>query len=210
MKDLIIVGAGALGRELLQWIKDINRIQAKWVIKGFINDNPNALDGLACDYSIIGSIQAWQPKETEVFACAIANPSAKEKVVNLLKSKGASFETIIHPTAVIGDHNAIGEGVVVYPYACITVNTKIGDFVTLLRSGIGHDVVVGDFSTISSFCDITGRVQVGRSVFFGSGVTVVPGRKIGDNAYIGAGSVVVTHVKANTKVMGYPAKKFLF
>ncbi len=210
MKELIIVGAGGFGRELLQWVKDINRMQTKWLIKGFIDDNLNALDGKECDYKIIGSIQDWKPKETEVYACAIANPRIKEAIVNLIKSKGATFESVIHPTAVIGKYNRIGEGLVAYPNSCITTNTKIGDYVTLLSSGIGHDAVVGDYSTISSYCDITGGVQLGKKVFLGSHVTIIPGRKVGDDAYVGAGSVVIKNVKPNIKVMGNPAKKIVF
>ena len=49
MKDLIIVGAGGFGRELLQWIKDINRIERKWNIAGFIDDNVEALKNYKCD-----------------------------------------------------------------------------------------------------------------------------------------------------------------
>ncbi len=210
MKELIIVGAGGFGRELLGWVKDINRHQARWTIKGFIDDNPGALDGLACDYTVIGTIQAWQPKETEVFACAIAKPAIKEKVVNTLKLRGAHFESIVHPTAVIGDFNKTGEGLVVYPNAVISVNVMIGDFVTLLCSGIGHDAVIGDFSTISSYCDITGGVQLGKRVFMGSHATIVPQKKIGDDAYVGAGSLVLKNVKPNTKVIGNPAKEILF
>lgn len=208
MKELIIVGAGGFGRELLQWVKDINKAQDKWLIKGFIDDNPHALDVLECDYSVIGSVEDWQPSNEEVFACAIANPVIKEKVTTLLKTRGAIFEKIIHPTALIGDHDSIGEGLVVYPHSCVTVNATVGSFVTLLSSSIiGHDAIVGDFTTISSYSDITAGVNIGKRVFLGSHSTIVPKRKIGDDAYIGAGSVVVTNVKENKKVMGNPAKK---
>jgi undecaprenyl phosphate N,N'-diacetylbacillosamine 1-phosphate transferase len=210
MKDLIIVGAGGFGRELLQWVKDINSANTTWTIKGFIDDNPDALDGVQCDFAVIGSTKDWQPNNNEVFACAIANPNIKENIVASLKSKGASFVSIIHPKAIIGDHNHIGEGLIAYPNSCITANVVVGDFVTLLCSSIGHDAVIGDYSTISSYCDITGGVNMGKRVFLGSHVTIVPGRKIGDDAYLGAGSVVFTHVKEKTKVMGNPAKKILF
>lgn len=210
MKSLIIIGAGGFGRELLQWIKDINAPQKKWVIKGFIDDNPNALDGFDYEIRVIGSITNWQPSSNEVFACAIADPHIKEKVVALLKARGAKFESIIHPTAVIGANNFIGEGLVAYPNSCITVDTHIGNFVTLLISSIGHDARVGDFTTISSSCDITAGVNIGKSVFIGTGTTIIPKRKIGCDAFIGAGSVVFTHVKSKEKVMGNPAKKVLF
>ncbi len=210
MKEIIIVGAGGFGRELLQWIKDINKVEKRWIIKGFIDDTEAPLKRFECDYQVIGKIVDWKPSENEVFACAIASPRDKEKVVTLLKEKGAIFEKIIHPTAIIGDFNKIGEGFVAYPNSVVTVNTNIGDYVTLLISAIGHDAVIGDFSTISSYCDITGSVNIGKRVFLGSHVTIVPQRKIGNDAYLGAGSVVVTNIKENKKVMGNPARKINF
>lgn len=207
MKELIIVGAGGFGRELLQWIKDINQVENKWIIKGFIDDNISALDNYKCDYKVIGTIKDCQPTEHEVFACAIASPKVKEKIVTELKTKGANFEQIIHPRASIGEFNQIGEGVVIYPKASLNVNITVGDYVTILSSGIGHDVIIGDYSTISSNCGINGHVEIGERVFIGSNAAIVPSRKIGDDAFIAIGSIVVTHIKNNTKVMGNPARK---
>lgn len=212
MTKIIIVGAGGFGRELLQWIKDINiqNPDNAWSIKGFIDDNTKALDGLNFEYDIIGTIKDWKPSVDEVFACAIADPKTKEKVVKLLKSKGAIFEPIIHPTAIIGDNNKIGEGFVAYPFALVTTNATVGNFVTLLSSGVGHDVVIEDYSTISSYCDLTGGVKLGKRVFLGSHATIIPGRKIGNDCFIAAGSVVMTNLKVNSKVIGNPATKMQF
>ena len=206
MKEIIIVGAGGFGRELLQWIKDINKIENRWIIKGFIDDNLSALDNYKCDYKVIGKVKEWQPEENEVFACAIANPKTKENVVKNLKAKGAKFESIIHPKAIIGGFNKIGEGIVIYPGARLTVNITIGKFVTLLSSGIGHDVQIGDFSTISSHCGVNGKTKLGKRVFLGSNSTIAPGRRIGDDVYIGAGSVVIRNIKSCSKVFGNPAR----
>jgi sugar O-acyltransferase (sialic acid O-acetyltransferase NeuD family) len=210
MKELIIVGAGGFGRELLQWVKDVNKIDTKWKIKGFIDDNLAALDNYECDYKIIGRIDDWQPSESETFACGIADPKDKEKAVNLLKTRGANFEQIVHPASNIGEFVQIGEGVIIYPKARLTVNIMIGDFVTLLSSGVGHDVIIGNYSTISSNCGINGKVKIGRRVFIGSNAVIVPSRKIDDDAFVGAGSVVVSNIKKGTKVMGNPAKKMQF
>mgnify|MGYP000912648587 CR=1 FL=1 len=208
MKEIIIVGAGGFGRELLQWIKDINEAEEKWIIKGFIDDDLSSLDNYDCDYKVIGRIKDWKPNENEVFACAIANPQTKEKVVNILKARGAEFTQVIHPRANIGEFNQIGEGVVIYPNAGLTVNSKVGDYVTLLSSRVGHDVYIGNYSTISSNCGINGNVQIGQHVFIGSNVVIVPSRKIGNDAFIAAGSVVMSNIKQKIKVMGNPAKRF--
>ena len=207
MKDLIIVGASGLGREVLQWVKDINKINPTWNVLGFIDDNTEALNQIECDRQIIGTIKDWQPKADEHFVMAVAKPEWKANIAHQMEGKGAIFVPIIHPTALISDFSSIGKGIVVYPYAKINVNTRVGDYVTLLGSTIGHDAIVGDYSTICGTCSINGHVVVGNSVFIGSHAVVAPGKKIGDNAYVGNGSVVISNIRAGYKVFGNPAKK---
>lgn len=209
MKDIIIVGAGGFGREMLQWLTDINSEKKTWNIKGFIDDNIHALEAFRYPVKVIGTIKDWVPSDSEVFVCAIADPDIKEKVVTLLKSRGAKFVSVIHPDAAIGAYTELGEGVVIYPDARITVNVKIGDFVTFLHSFAGHDVTIGDYSTVFGGTSLNGFVQVGSHVQISSHVDVIPNRKIGDHAFIGAGSVVVDNVKPNTKMFGNPAKKMI-
>lgn len=206
MKEIIIVGAGGFGRELLQWIKEINYKKQTWKIKGFLDDNLHALDGYNCDYRIIGRISEWHPSANEIFALAIAKIETKKLVVDLITSRGGKFASIIHPTTRICDFAKYGKGLIMYPGSSIGPNCIIGNYVTLLSSGLGHDVIVGDFSTISSLCGISGHVKIGNSVYLGTGCIIPPSLRIGDNAFVGMGSVIIRNVKDNTKVFGNPAK----
>jgi sugar O-acyltransferase (sialic acid O-acetyltransferase NeuD family) len=207
MKNLIIVGAGGFGREVLQWVKHCNAKKAEWCIKGFIDDNLMALQMAECDYKVIGKIADYQISATDYFVIAIAIPKVKKIVVDLLKSRGAQFASIILPTAIVGDYCEVGEGLVVTPNAKISPNVKIGDFVTLLGSGIGHDAVVQNYCTITGNCSINGNVLLEEGVFVGSNSCIAPGKKIGPWSIVAMGSMVISNVKANTKVMGNPAKK---
>lgn len=208
MKQLIIVGAGGFGRELLQWCKDIQKIRLEWEIVGFIDDNQSALEGYECDYKVIGTINDWHPTDNQVFALAIAEPKLKKVIVSKLESRGANFVPIIHPDARIGSFNALGKGLVMYPNARITVNTNIGDYVTILdNTSIGHDAVIGNYTTISASCGINGHVQVGDGSYFGCNASTIPGIKIGEACHIGIGSVVVNNIKSGMHVFGNPAKR---
>ena len=49
-------------------------------------------------------------------------------------------------------------------------------------------------------------IVIGRQVWLGAAVAVVPGVTIGDGAIVGAGAVVTKDVAANAIVGGVPAK----
>lgn len=207
MKDIIIVGAGGFGREALSLIKSINKVSKKWNIKGFIDDNINALDGVKCDGEIIGTIKDWIPSENEVYAMGVASPKGKENFANILKEKGAKFETLISVNAFVGDYVEIGEGCVITGGSSIGSGVVIGNFVNVAASMVGQDAIIGDYSTTTGYANIT-DAQIGKRVFVGSQTFIMNKKKIGDDAFISAGSIVFNNVKAGTRVIGNPARKF--
>lgn len=207
MKDLIIVGAGGFGREVYYLAKEINRHEQKWNIKGFIDDDEHALDNINIEASILGSIQNWEVSENETFALGMSSPKTKEIVVNLMKEKRASFETLISPRAHVIETATIGEGCIIN--GSIGDCVKIGNYVNVMGSMIGQDSTIDDFSTTTGFTNIA-SAHIGKRVFVGSHAVVLNGKKVGDDAFICAGSIVFSNVKAATKVFGNPAKRMNF
>lgn len=207
MKNLVIVAAGGCGREILQWAKDINEVEERWNIKGFIDDNLNALDGLKCSIRVLSTIDAYKVCPDDEFVCCIGNGQIRKMVVEKLKAKGAVFTSLFHPNAIIADSCKIGDGVIIYPYALISDNADIGDGCIInMYSSVAHDSVLGEYCTISAHCDITGMCTLGNRVFMGSSSHIVPASKIGNDVYICAGSTVMSRVRKGNKVLGNPAK----
>lgn len=206
MKKLVILGAGGHGRELLEWVYDINRVEPTWDFLGFIDDNPYALDGFNCKYNVIGNLDSWSDFDDIYFALGIASPKTKEIVSNKLKAKGAKFASIIHPSVRIAENATYGEGFVAYPDAYVCSNAHVGDFVTLLSSKISHDCVIGDYCTILSYAGVNGNTVFGKRVFVGNHATMVQGLTIGDDVSIGLGSVVIKNIEEGLHVFGNPAR----
>ncbi len=211
MKDLVIIAAGGCGREVLQWAMDINEQCPRWNIKGFLDDNLEALRGLKCDVPVLGTIDEYKIQPDDEFVCCIGNSNVRKMVVEKLKAKGAVFTTLIHPNAVIADSSALGEGVIIYPFALISDNVVIGkQCIINMYSSVAHDSVLGEYCTISAHCDVTGMCKLGDRVFMGTTSNMVPGSRIGDDVYICAGSTVIGHVRDGNKVFGNPAKIIKF
>lgn len=217
MQEVYIVGAGGYAREiyelLIKPINDVRRSEKKepeFHVLGFLDDNPHAMDGKVCDIGVVGGIHDFDVKPEDRFIMGVASPQIKEKLATVMLKKGATFVNVIHPWVQIVPGATYGKGFVAYPGATVGPDVHVGDFVTLLYSGLGHDVEVGDYCTISSYCGINGYVKLGKRVFVGGHAVILPNIKIGDDAYVGMGSVVVSKVKAGTKVFGNPAKRMDF
>ena len=72
---------------------------------------------------------------------------------------------------------------------------------------VGHDSVVGDGCSLSPHSDVAGQVELERGVFLGCQTVIVPRMRVGEFSRIGAGSVVISHVRAGVSMMGVPAKR---
>lgn len=70
-----------------------------------------------------------------------------------------------------------------------------------------HDWVTKVFlNSNRDFVNSSGRVTIGDNVSFGENVMVLKGVAIGDNCFIGAGSVVTKDIPANSVAVGAPCK----
>jgi len=207
-KKLIIVSAGGAGREVAQIVLDIQATNTvEWEFAGFLDPDPDYFIKTDYDLPLLGKVDDWQPGEYELYISASGCPDYREKSTLLLEERGAKFTNVIHPTVLISSNAKYENGLVIYPFTCITAHSYIGKHVMInLHNAIGHDTYIGDYSVLSSFCDITGHVKLGKKVFLGSHVTIAPELKIGDGANVGIGSVVVSSVKAGKRVFGNPAK----
>lgn len=208
MKKLVIVGAGGFGREVYGWLKDAQQFQEEWYLSAFYDDNAKALESYDYDIPLFSDIANIENIADCLFVLAIGEPKTKEDITKRFEAQGARFINLIHPSAVFGKNVALGKGCVVCPNVTLTCDIVTGDFVTFnVSSTAGHDVIIGDYATLSGHVDVTGFARIDKGVYLGSHAVVIPGVQVGEYANIGAGSVVIRKVKPYTSVFGNPAKK---
>jgi sugar O-acyltransferase (sialic acid O-acetyltransferase NeuD family) len=203
----IIVGAGGFGRELISWAEDCHIAGTLPPVAGLIDDNPESMDGFHYRVALLGNIADFAPLPGDHLLMAIGAPEAKQKVAELLRGRGGSFATMVHPSVVIATSAQIGQGTVLCPMSLVSADANIGQLCIInALSSIGHDVQIGAFSTLSAHVDLTGHVSLGASVTVGTGAKLLPRVKVGQGATIGAGSVVYRAVPAGRSVFAAPAK----
>lgn len=208
MRRLLILGAGGCGREVLQWANDINEKEKRWDEFAFLDFDETVLNGKKCEAKIIANDDTYVVRDCDEFVCAVGDGLLRKKIIEKMEKKGAKLTTLIHPSAEVTDSAVLGLGSILYPYCVVTADTVIGKGCIInMHTSIAHDVVIGNYCTVSPNCHITGMCTLKENVFLGVGVNVIPNIEIGANAYVCAGSTVMTRVKGDTKVIGNPAKR---
>ena len=199
MDGLVLVGGGALAREILGWFGAVHGFA------GYLDDGDDPMAPFGCGLKHLGPISSGSGGAPLVMA--IASPAGKTAVAAALGGPSA-FRTLVHPTAVVSPSARLGAGIVAAPFTMVSADVTVGDLVLInAYSSLGHDVMVGDRTTLSCHVDLTGRVRVGEQCFFGSGARVIPRVSIGDGATVGAGAVVMRRVAPGSTVYAPPARR---
>ena len=211
MKKLVLLGAGGFGREVAASILPfMNERKPSYELIGFIDDGDQYKEGDMIDgYPWLGG-QEWilDHKDDVCCTCTIGSAKKKAELQRELTRQGVRFATLIGKRVYIASDSVIGPGSVIYGRVRISVNCRIGAGVVLNDNvSLGHDVTIGDYTSIMPGTGISGGCVIGKEVDIGGHAYIVPGRKVGDGARIAAGSIVFTNVKAGTTVLGNPAKR---
>lgn len=128
------------------------------------------------------------------------------------EAAGMTPETVIHPRVERSEWIEIGEGTVICAGSILTTNITLGRHVQInLDCTIGHDVVMGDYTTLAPGVHVSGWVHFGPRAYVGTGAVIVNGTHdtpivIGDDAVIGAGACVTKSVPPGVTVVGVPAR----
>ena len=211
MHEIVIVGGGGFGREVHDWLMDINENRGgtspSFRVKGFLDHNQMCLDGFQGVAGVIGNPDDYKICDNDRFVVAIGGIGVRKKIIGDLKEKGAKFFSIFHPTAIISKTAVLGEGVIICPFGLVNSNARLGDFVILnIFASVAHDVQVGAHSVLCPYATINGFAKLDEDVFMATRATVIPAVSVGKGAIISANSVAMRDVPPGSIIFGVPGK----
>ena len=209
MKQLIIIGAGGMGRTLYNMARESIGFETEYVIKGFIDDNTKVLDKFSNYPPLLGTISDYQPTADDVFVCSIGS-HARRRCIEKIIAKGGHFYTMIHKTARLGTNVKVGEGTVIGAFTTIGADAELGKF-NLIQSYsvVGHDSHIGDWNRIDTHVTIVGGTIVEDEADIHTNAMISHNVVVESNSHVGACSFVIRRVKSNTTVIGNPAKRLM-
>lgn len=205
MAGLYIIGAGGLGREVLQYALQMAAIGEGPEVRGFIDDDADALNGVATAFEIVAPTTA-EEFLSDTVVVALGEPGLRQQLRTSVQAAGGTLHSVIHPQAWVSPDAHVGEGCIVAPHAFVGAGAHLGaNVVVNTMVSVGHDSRVGTDSVLSPHVGISGQCHLGDRVLCGTHATVIPGRTVGTGARLAAGAVVTRDVPGNALAAGNPA-----
>jgi sugar O-acyltransferase (sialic acid O-acetyltransferase NeuD family) len=191
--EWVIFGAGGFAREVQAEVKR----QYGDVLKMYVDDQ-YWVEGLF-------RISEFDP-ENQAMLIAVGKPDDKKTLLAKLP-ENTRFWNYVSPNAYVGDVK-MGTGNFICAGVIITTNVTIGNHVHLnLQTTVGHDSVIGDFSTTAPSVNISGNVTIGSGVYLGTKCSIREKISICDDVVIGLNSGVVKDIVESGIYIGTPATK---
>ncbi len=209
MKQLIIIGAGGMGRTVYSNVLESVGYGETFEMKGFIDDDLQALDGFSNYPPVLGTISGYQPEADDVFVCSIGG-AARRPCMESIISRGGEFINIIHRTARLLTNVVLGKGNFIGADTVIGNDAVIGNY-NMIQSYtiIGHDARIGDYNRIDTRVTCVGGIVIGDDVNIHTSAVISHNVKVESKSRVAALSFVIKDVKAGTTVIGNPARKLM-
>lgn len=207
MVKIVIWGAGGFGREVAWLIQEINRTDTKYELVGFLDDNIGLRGKYLNSYPVLGGLGYLSENSNIAIAIAIGDPFVRLNLFKRLEKFDLEYPNLVHPTVLIGNDVSMGIGNIICAGTILTVNVKMGNFCQLnLKTTVGHDCILGDFTTSACSVDFAGGSATDIGVYLGNQSTLLPSTWVGAFSIVGAGAVVNHDIPPGVIAVGVPAK----
>lgn len=210
MKDIVIVGAGGLAREIAWLISDINTADREWNFLGYVSHLPADIGAPHGTHTIIGD-DGWLREYAAPLSVVIGigTPGRINAIRKWVSQNSLiTFPNLVHPSVIWNrERIRLGVGNLICAGNILTTDIGIGSFNVLnLASTYGHDAQIGNCCVINPGVNLSGGVRVGDYCLLGTGAVVLENLTLGEGVTVGGGAVVTKDVAPGLTVIGIPAK----
>ncbi|MDT0558736.1 NeuD/PglB/VioB family sugar acetyltransferase [Ichthyenterobacterium sp. W332] len=207
MKNILIYGASGHSKMIV----DIIHKNKSHNIIGYIDTYKSIGEELS-GYKILGNLdnllELQKTHNVSHIVIGVGENSTRLKVWQKIKdiSPNISFESIIHPSAILAENIDVPEGSVIMAGAIVNIDATIGKFCVLnTNSSLGHDSIMKDFSSIAPGVAVGGNVEIGYCSALCLKSGVIQNITIGDYSVIASGALVVKDIGDYKLAKGVPA-----
>lgn len=210
MKRLWIIGNSGAARECYWIYRDMcaasTSLEREISFAGFLgwDHYPSKLASLSSFFR--GEALEMPLISDDLFSIGIGAPALRDKIYHEMKSRGASFFTLLHPTADINPTASIGEANIFQRGSTVFCDARLGNANYLNGAvNLSHDVTVGESNFFGPFSLVLGKATVGSRNSFAVRATLLPHARIGDDNILEPGAIVYRGCSSSRRLEGNPA-----
>lgn len=184
MNKLLIVGAGGLGRMVME--------SAQENFECYFVDDSYLKGTIICDTKVVGKICDIKELKSsyDYLIVAIGNNAFREELTNKAISYGYTIPNIFNHTAYISKYAKFGYGCIVLSNASIQNGASLGNGVVITANvEVHHDAEIFDFALVYSNSTIRTYAKICKRVKIGSNVTIKNNTAIEQDCIIDDGEV---------------------
>lgn len=207
MIKTIIIGAGTYGQVYASYLSETGRYN----ITGFLDDDNKKIGSVVNGISVLGPVSLLNELVKEIpysVFVPIGNNVIRERILKYARKLGYQTPSYIHPSCQVHSTVTMGESVYILPSSNVMPYTKIEDNVMIsMGVNIAHHTHLGSSSFYSQGSNVGASITICTGAFIGIASTIMTGiKRIGQNALIGAGTVIIKDVPDNAVMVGNPGK----
>jgi sugar O-acyltransferase (sialic acid O-acetyltransferase NeuD family) len=201
---IAVLGAGGHAKVV------IATLQAAGFTVAAVFDDDAAKQGSALlGVEVQGTLAEFANSSYRHAVIAVGSNATRMRLAERLQNQLQNIEWVIavHPQTYVHSSVKLGAGTVVFAGAVVQPDAVVGAH-AIINTGatIDHDCLIGDFVHIAPGTHLAGEVRIDRGAFIGIGAAVIPSRKVGEWATVGAGAMVVNDIPARATAVGVPAR----
>ncbi len=206
---LAIFGTGGHARDIFDVFEACRADGQPYDFEGFLLDSGYGSEtDHVIGYPVLGGLDWISAHASEVhLLIGIGAPEQRFQIAKRAVQVGASFATLVHPSATTTPRISIAHGSVVMAGTRLSSNVSIGAHSHISQNCvIGHDTSLGDFVSVFPGAILSGNVRLGEGCLVGARAVVTEKLTVGAWTRIGAGSTVISSLESNVTAVG-PASK---
>jgi len=139
---------------------------------------------------------------------ALPDLERREEGIAAARRAGIALVNAIHPTALVMPDAIIGESVILHARAYVGYRAEIRDGALLnVGAQVDHHSVIDTCATLDPAAVTAGNCYVGPRARLHTGAVLKNRVRVGADAIVGAGTVVIRDVEPGWTVVGNPARR---
>lgn len=202
MTAVVIVGAGGHGREVLQALREEGQVE----FLGFFDDNqpdPGLLRRVGAEW--LGPVERLNDLPAGV-QYLIGIGGGRSRCAIDTQAGARQAYTLVHPMTSVGSDVELAPGVVVFPFATVTTNIRLGRHTHVGRgAAVGHDSTLENYVSVYPLAAVSGNVHLEAGVTVGTTASIRQGVRVGAHTTVGSGAAVVRDLPGGIVAVGVPA-----